>query len=344
MNSARIRIVTGTTLEGRGGIKTVKLHRVTARESKPAARAEPTELADTVDQFAREISRTRLLTGPEEAQLGKTMESGQHAERRLGRQQVSPAERARLTAQIHEVEQARAKLIESNLRLVFSVAKRYRDMGIPFSDLIQEGNAGLIHAVDKFDYKRGFKFSTYATWWIRQSVVRAIAGQGRLIRLPVHHWEKINRMRRVSQQLTQELGRKPSNDEIAEELHISPLKLERLLNSADQPLSLEMPIGEDADTTLGEFIPDDETPGPDEMALRQQVRTDITGVLTTLSQREQQVLGLRFGLQDGRAHTLEEVGKVLGKTRERIRQIESKALRKLRHPSRSRRLRGYLAN
>ncbi|MCL4393253.1 MAG: sigma-70 family RNA polymerase sigma factor [Chloroflexi bacterium] len=322
----------------------MRLHRLASRGLPSAARTEPIDLMDAVDQFAREISRTRLLTAAEEIQLGKTMETGKQAERRLGRQQTRPAERDRLTRLVHEGEQARARLIESNLRLVFSVAKRYRDMGIPFSDLIQEGNAGLIHAVDKFDYKRGFKFSTYATWWIRQSVVRAIAGQGRLIRLPVHHWEKINRMRRVSQQLTQELGRKPSNAEIAEERHTAPHKLERLLNSADQLLSLEMPIGEDEDTTLGEFIPDDETPGPDEMALRQQVRTDISGALTTLSQREQQVLNLRFGLQDGRARTLEEVGQVLGKTRERIRQIESKALRKLRHPSRSRRLRGYLAN
>jgi RNA polymerase primary sigma factor len=244
---------------------------------------------------------------------------------------------------IHTGEAARKHLIEANLRLVISIAKKYRDMGVPFADLIQEGNAGLIHAVDKFDYKRGFKFSTYATWWIRQSVARAIADQGRLIRLPVHRWEKINRMRRISQELAQELGRKPTTGEIADALKISPFKLERLLNNAQMPLSLELPIGEDADATLGEFIPDEETLSPDESAVRQQARQDIARMLTTLSPREQQVLQLRFGLQDGRARTLEQVGAVMGKTRERIRQIEAKALRKLRHPSRSRRIRGYLA-
>lgn len=306
--------------------------------------ADAFELTDTVDQFAREISRTPLLTAEQEIELGKAMAQGDRAARRLRSEQHTSAERARLTGLVRKGEEARNRLIEANLRLVFSIAKKYRNMGVPFSDLIQEGNAGLIHAVAKFDYKRGFKFSTYATWWIRQSVTRAIADQGRVIRLPVHRWEKFNRMRRVSQDLAQELGRKPTTREIADELHTPLYKLEGLVRTAEQPLSLEMPIGEEGDATLGEFIPDEETPSPDESAVRQQVRKDINRLLTTLTPREQEVLQLRFGLQDGQARTLEEIGAVLGKTRERIRQIEAKALRKLRHPSRSRGLRGYLAD
>ena len=315
-----------------------------ARELRSVSFPASPDRIDPLDQFIKEIARTPLLTPAQEQELGKAMEQGRHAARRLRGQRFSSTERRRLNRQVQKGEEARKRLIEANLRLVFSVAKKYRDMGVPFPDLIQEGNAGLIHAVDKFDYKRGFKFSTYATWWIRQSVTRSIADQGRLIRLPVHRWEKINRMRRVSQELTQELGRKPTAAEIAEELETSLQKMESLVSNAEQPLSLELPVGEEGDTTLGDFIPDDETLSPDESAVRQQARKDIAGLLTTLTPRERQVLQLRFGLQDGQAHTLEEIGDELGKTRERIRQIEAKALRKLRHPSRSRRLRGYLAD
>jgi RNA polymerase primary sigma factor len=297
---------------------------------------------DTVSLYLKEISRIPLLTASQEVEYARDMETGKRARYRMNKNHVTQPERTRLEQKVREGELARQKLIKANFRLVVSIAKKYIGRGVSFLDLIQEGNIGLIRAVEKFDYHRGYKFSTYATWWIRQAITRAIADQGRTIRVPVHMCERINKLTRVSRQLVQELGREPTSDEIAKELNTTPRKVERIIKISQRPLSLEMPVGEEQDSHLGDFIPDEMTLGPTDAASHQLLREQMEDVLTSLSPREGRVLQLRFGLKDVKSHTLEEVGKKFGVTRERIRQIEAKALRKLRHPSRSRKLRDYL--
>lgn len=271
---------------------------------------------DPVRMYLKEIGKVALLTAEEEIELAKRMEAGD--------------------------EEAKRRLCEANLRLVVSIAKRYVGRGMLFLDLIQEGNLGLIKAVDKFDWRKGYKFSTYATWWIRQAITRSIADQARTIRIPVHMVETINKLIRISRQLLQEYGREPTPEEIAAEMDISEEKVREILKIAQEPVSLETPIGEEEDSHLGDFIPDDDVPAPADAAAFSMLKEQLVEVLDTLTEREQKVLRLRFGLDDGRARTLEEVGKRFDVTRERIRQIEAKALRKLRHPSRSKKLKDYL--
>ncbi len=271
---------------------------------------------DPVRMYLKEISKVPLLTADQEIELARRLEEGD--------------------------EGAKQQLAEANLRLVVSIAKRYVGRGMLFLDLIQEGNLGLIKAVEKFDYRKGFKFSTYATWWIRQAITRAIADQARTIRIPVHMVETINKLIRVSRQLLQEYGREPTPEEIAREMNISESKVREIIKIAQEPVSLETPIGEEEDSHLGDFIPDDDAPAPAEAASFALMKEQLMEVLDTLTPREEKVLRLRFGLDDGHQRTLEEVGKEFNVTRERIRQIEAKALRKLRHPSRSKKLRDYL--
>lgn len=278
--------------------------------------AEGISIDDPVRMYLKEIGKVPLLSAEEEVELAKRMERGD--------------------------QEGKRKLAEANLRLVVSIAKRYVGRGMLFLDLIQEGNLGLIKAVEKFDYRKGYKFSTYATWWIRQAITRAIADQARTIRIPVHMVETINKLIRVSRQLVQELGREPSPEEIAKEMDISEEKVREILKIAQEPVSLETPIGEEEDSHLGDFIEDEDAPAPAEAAAFTLLKEQLEDVLDTLTDREEKVLRLRFGLDDGRSRTLEEVGKVFGVTRERIRQIEAKALRKLRHPSRSKKLKEYL--
>ena len=273
-------------------------------------------IEDPVRMYLKEIGKVPLLSAEEEIELAKRMEEGD--------------------------EQAKQKLAEANLRLVVSIAKRYVGRGMLFLDLIQEGNLGLIKAVEKFDYRKGYKFSTYATWWIRQAITRAIADQARTIRIPVHMVETINKLIRVSRQLLQELGREPLPEEIAKEMDMPVERVREILKISQEPVSLETPIGEEEDSHLGDFIQDDNVPVPAEAAAQTLLKEQLDEVLDTLTEREQKVLRLRFGMNDGRARTLEEVGREFDVTRERIRQIEAKALRKLRHPSRSRKLRDYL--
>ena len=277
---------------------------------------EGVSIEDPVRMYLKEIGKVSLLTADEEIELAKRMEQGD--------------------------EDAKKRLAEANLRLVVSIAKRYVGRGMLFLDLIQEGNLGLIKAVEKFDYRKGYKFSTYATWWIRQAITRAIADQARTIRIPVHMVETINKLIRVSRQLLQELGREPTPEEIAEEMKMPVERVREILKISQEPVSLETPIGEEEDSHLGDFIQDDNVPVPADAAAFTLLKEQLIEVLGTLTEREQKVLRLRFGLDDGRARTLEEVGKEFNVTRERIRQIEAKALRKLRHPSRSRKLRDYL--
>ena len=302
------------------------------------------DIDDSISLYLKEIGRIPLLTAEQEVALAKRMEGGRLAKRRLGRDtRMSADEREQLRDLIQDGKAAQEHLIKANSRLVVSVAKKYVGRGVPFLDLIQEGNIGLIRAVKKFDYRRGYKFSTYATWWIRQAVTRAIADQGRTIRVPVHMYEQINRLARVSRQLVQELGRDPTVEEIAEELGVSPKKVERTIKVSQRPLSLEMPVGEEDDSFLGDFIEDSEAPSPTDQASQQLLRDQIDDIFISLTPREVRILQLRFGLVDGYSYTLEEVGKKFGVTRERIRQIEAQALGRLRHPSRSRRLRDFLS-
>ena len=277
---------------------------------------EGVSIEDPVRMYLKEIGKVPLLSADEEIELAQRMETGD--------------------------QDAKKRLAEANLRLVVSIAKRYVGRGMLFLDLIQEGNLGLIKAVEKFDYRKGYKFSTYATWWIRQAITRAIADQARTIRIPVHMVETINKLIRVSRQLLQELGREPSPEEIAEEMNMPVERVREILKISQEPVSLETPIGEEEDSHLGDFIQDDNVPVPADAAAFTLLKEQLEEVLGTLTEREQKVLTLRFGLEDGRARTLEEVGKEFNVTRERIRQIEAKALRKLRHPSRSRKLKDYL--
>ena len=296
---------------------------------------------DPVRMYLKEIGKVSLLTADEEIELAKRMEQGdEDAKKRPAEEEIELAQK--MEAGGPEGEAAKKKLAEANLRLVVSIAKRYVGRGMLFLDLIQEGNLGLIKAVEKFDFHKGFKFSTYATWWIRQAITRAIADQARTIRIPVHMVETINKLIRISRQLLQELGREPTAEELAVEMQMPEEKVREIMKIAQEPVSLETPIGEEEDSHLGDFIPDDYIPAPAEAAAFTLLKEQLMEVLDTLTEREEKVLRLRFGLDDGRARTLEEVGKEFNVTRERIRQIEAKALRKLRHPSRSKKLKDYL--
>ena len=315
---------------------------------------EGVSVEDPVRMYLKEIGKVPLLSAEEEIELAQKMEAGVVAAEKInilkGRmEEASDEEKEELKAEIKDMQKevdlgsdAKKRLAEANLRLVVSIAKRYVGRGMLFLDLIQEGNLGLIKAVEKFDYRKGYKFSTYATWWIRQAITRAIADQARTIRIPVHMVETINKLIRVSRQLLQELGREPSPEEIAEEMNMPVERVREILKISQEPVSLETPIGEEEDSHLGDFIRDENVPVPADAAAFTLLKEQLEEVLGTLTEREQKVLTLRFGLEDGRARTLEEVGKEFNVTRERIRQIEAKALRKLRHPSRSRKLKDYL--
>lgn len=316
---------------------------------------EGVSVEDPVRMYLKEIGKVPLLSADEEIELAQKMEAGSVAVEKIpllkerlaetGEEQEKEEIQAEIKALQLDVDRgsdAKKRLAEANLRLVVSIAKRYVGRGMLFLDLIQEGNLGLIKAVEKFDYRKGYKFSTYATWWIRQAITRAIADQARTIRIPVHMVETINKLIRVSRQLLQELGREPTPEEIAEEMKMPVERVREILKISQEPVSLETPIGEEEDSHLGDFIKDDNVPVPADAATFTLLKEQLEEVLGTLTEREQKVLTLRFGLEDGRARTLEEVGKEFNVTRERIRQIEAKALRKLRHPSRSRKLKDYL--
>ena len=311
-------------------------------------------IEDPVRMYLKEIGKVPLLSAEEEIELAKNMEAGAVAKEKIAilksrEENATEEELAEIKEEIKNLQkdldagdEAKKRLAEANLRLVVSIAKRYVGRGMLFLDLIQEGNLGLIKAVEKFDYRKGYKFSTYATWWIRQAITRAIADQARTIRIPVHMVETINKLIRVSRQLLQELGREPSPEEIAAEMNMPVERVREILKISQEPVSLETPIGEEEDSHLGDFIQDDNVPVPADAAAFTLLKEQLEEVLGTLTEREQKVLTLRFGLEDGRARTLEEVGKEFNVTRERIRQIEAKALRKIRHPSRSRKLKDYL--
>ena len=312
--------------------------------------AEGFAIDDPVRMYLKEIGKVDLLTPDEEVELAKKMQAGMEAkekikeldERQRNGEQIDEKEYQALRKAIRGGENAKKRLSEANLRLVVSIAKRYVGRGMLFLDLIQEGNLGLLKAVEKFDCTKGFKFSTYATWWIRQAITRAIADQARTIRIPVHMVETINKVIRVSRQLLQELGHDPQPEEIAEEMNMPVERVREILKIAQEPVSLETPIGEEEDSHLGDFIPDDDALEPAEAASFTLLKEQLVEVLKTLTPREEKVLRLRFGIEDGRTRTLEEVGKEFNVTRERIRQIEAKALRKLRHPSRSKKLKDFL--
>jgi RNA polymerase primary sigma factor len=297
---------------------------------------------DTVGLYLKEVGRVPLLTAEQEVSLAKRIERGRRAREVMAGSTVSAKRRRELQLHIEDGWAAREHLITANSRLVISVAKKYMGRGVPFLDLIQEGNIGLIRAAKKFDYRRGHKFSTYATWWIRQAVTRAIADQGRTIRVPVHMGDQINKLLRISHQLTQRLGRDPSTDELADALTVTPKKVENMIQVARRPLSLETPTDEEEDSVLGDFIEDEESPAPAETVTQSLLREHLAEVLNTLPPREVRILQLRYGLLDGQSYTLEEVGRKMGVTRERVRQIEAQALSRLRHPSHRRRLSDYL--
>ncbi len=302
---------------------------------------------DPVRMYLKEIGKVNLLTSDEEVELAKSMGAGMEAAEQLAElertgEEIPPEVRRELEQMIKKGERAKQRLAEANLRLVVSIAKRYVGRGMQFLDLIQEGNLGLIKAVEKFDFTKGFKFSTYATWWIRQAITRAIADQARTIRIPVHMVETINKVIRVNRQLLQELGHDPTPEETAAEMNMPVERVREILKIAQEPVSLETPIGEEEDSHLGDFIPDEDASEPAEAASATLLKEQLVDVLSTLTPREEKVLKLRFGIEDGRTRTLEEVGKEFNVTRERIRQIEAKALRKLRHPSRSKKLKDFL--
>ena len=313
---------------------------VSKEELEDLSVPEGINIDDHVKMYLKEIGKVNLLTPEEELSLAKRMADGETAKEQIEEigENIDEDSKKQIDLLIADGEKAKKSLAEANLRLVVSIAKRYVGRGMLFLDLIQEGNLGLIKAVDKFDYTKGYKFSTYATWWIRQAITRAIADQARTIRIPVHMVETINKLVRVSRQLVQELGREPTPEELAKELNMPVDKVREISKISQEPVSLETPIGEEEDSHLGDFIPDEDAPAPSEAASFVLLKEQLGAVLETLSEREAKVLRLRFGLDDGRARTLEEVGKEFDVTRERIRQIEAKALRKLRHPSRSKKL------
>ena len=317
---------------------------VSKEELEDLSVPEGINIDDHVKMYLKEIGKVNLLTPEEELSLAKRMADGEKAKEQLEEigEEIDEDTKKQIDLLIADGEKAKKSLAEANLRLVVSIAKRYVGRGMLFLDLIQEGNLGLIKAVDKFDYTKGYKFSTYATWWIRQAITRAIADQARTIRIPVHMVETINKLVRVSRQLVQELGREPTPEELAKELNMPVDKVREISKISQEPVSLETPIGEEEDSHLGDFIPDEDAPAPSEAASFVLLKEQLGAVLETLSEREAKVLRLRFGLDDGRARTLEEVGKEFDVTRERIRQIEAKALRKLRHPSRSKKLKDFL--
>ena len=317
---------------------------VSKEELEDLSVPEGINIDDHVKMYLKEIGKVNLLTPEEELSLAKRMADGETAKEQLEEigEEIDEDTKKQIDLLIADGEKAKKSLAEANLRLVVSIAKRYVGRGMLFLDLIQEGNLGLIKAVDKFDYTKGYKFSTYATWWIRQAITRAIADQARTIRIPVHMVETINKLVRVSRQLVQELGREPTPEELAKELNMPVDNVREISKISQEPVSLETPIGEEEDSHLGDFIPDEDAPAPSEAASFVLLKEQLGAVLETLSEREAKVLRLRFGLDDGRARTLEEVGKEFDVTRERIRQIEAKALRKLRHPSRSKKLKDFL--
>jgi len=298
---------------------------------------------DTISLYLREMAREPLLSREEEITLAQRIEHGYIASKQYTAEKLGPREQGELEKHIQAAEEARARFIRANTRLVVSIAKKYVNHGVPFLDLIQEGNLGLIRAVEKFDYRRGHRFSTYATWWIRQAISRALADQGRTIRIPIHMSDRIRKIREIAQRLEKRWGRRPTVEEIAELIEIPPHEVRWMLSSSQQPISLEQPVGEEQDNELGYLIEDEELTAPPDAAAQMLLAEEMDKVLSTLDPREERILRLRYGLQDGRNYTLEEVGERFGLTRERIRQIEGQALRKLRHPRRSRSLRDYLA-
>ena len=331
-------------------IKTVEKQQ--AKEKKATRQAETAasrddlagiETNDTIGLYFREVSRVPLLNANEEIELAQRIESGRMARAELARGHTSDRRRIELRRLVEDGWAAREHLITANSRLVISVAKKYMNRGVPFLDLIQEGNIGLMRATKKFEYRRGHKFSTYATWWIRQAISRAVADQGRTIRVPVHMGDKINKLLRIQHELTQKYDRKPTVDELAVAMEVEPAKVEHMLKVARRPLSLELPTDDDGDSTLGDFIEDDEVPRPDVTATENLLKEHLILVLDSLPAREVRILQLRFGLLDGQSYTLEEVGEKMGVTRERVRQIQAQALSRLRHPNIKRRLRDYLS-